>query len=217
MTKKIEIKDILDVLLDFRGEKIKDYCSRKLGEGIDPYEIFKELSLGLEEIGKGFESKEFQKYFTSDLIISGRNMKKAIEMLKTHFKKSFRTKGTVIVGTVKGDVHDIGKMIFAIMLESNGFKVIDLGVDVSKESFIEKIGKINPDILGMSALLTSTLYYMGEVVEELKKENLREKVKIIVGGRAVTKDFAKKIGVDAYGQNCIDGLRKCQSFIEAQK
>jgi trimethylamine corrinoid protein len=217
MTKKIEIKEILDVLLDFKGEKIKDYCLEKLSDGIDPYDIFNELSLGLGEIGKGFESKKFQRYFTSDLIISGRNMRKAVEMLRRRFKRTLKTKGTVIVGTVKGDVHDIGKMIFAIMLESNGFKVIDLGVDVSKESFIEKIEETAPDILGMSALLTSTISNMGDVVEELKKENLREKIKIIVGGKAVTKNFAREIGVDAYGKDCIDGLRKCLSFIEAQK
>ena len=217
MTKKIEIKELLDVLLDFKGDKIIDYCLEKLSDDIDPYDIFNELSLGLGEIGNGFESKKFQRYFTSDLIISGRNMRKAVELLRRRFKRTLKTKGTVIVGTVKGDVHDIGKMIFAIMLESNGFKVIDLGVDVSKESFLEKIEETDPDILGMSALLTSTISNMGDVVEELKKENLREKIKIIVGGKAVTKDFARKIGVDAYGKDCIDGLKKCLSFIEAQK
>ncbi len=217
MTKKTDTKEILDILLDFRGFKIKQYCLKKLDECVDPYDIFNDLSLGLDEIGRGFESKEFQRYFTSDLIVSGRNMKKAVEMLRSYFKKKLETKGTVIVGTVKGDVHDIGKMIFAITLESNGFRVIDLGVDVSKESFIKKIEEISPDILGMSALLTSTISYMGEVIEGLKKENLRNKVKIIIGGKAVTKNFARKIGADAYGENCMDGLKKCLQFIEAQR
>lgn len=217
MTKKTDTKEILDVLLDFSGVKIKEYCSTKLNECIDPYDIFNELSLGLDEIGKGFESKGFQRYFTSDLIVSGRNMKKAVEMLRLYFTKTFETKGTVIVGTVKGDVHDIGKMIFAITLESNGFRVMDLGVDVSKEFFIKKIEEINPDILGMSALLTSTISYMGEVIEELKKENLRNKVKIIIGGKAVTENFAKKIGADAHGENCMDGLKKCLQLIEARR
>lgn len=217
MSRKKEIKEILDVLLDYKGEKIKNYCSNRLSQGMDPYDIFNELSSGLEEIGMGFEDQEFQRYFTSDLIVSGKNMKKAIEILKKHFKKSLKAKGMVIVGTVKGDVHDIGKMIFSITLESNGFKVIDLGVDVGKESFIQEIKVNKPNILGISALLSSTIFYMEEVIDELKKEKLRDKVKVIVGGKAVSEEFAMKIGADAYAKDSMEGLRKCISFIEAEK
>ncbi|MBS7626229.1 cobalamin-dependent protein [Candidatus Bathyarchaeota archaeon] len=206
---------ILEVLLDFGGRKIREYCLKRLDEGTEPYRIFEDLSMGLEEIGKGYESESSRIYFTSDLIVAGRNMKRAIEVLKPHFKRSLRARGRVVVGTVKGDVHDIGKSIFSIMLESNGFEVIDLGVDVAKEDFVAKIKEFKPEILGMSSLLTSTVSYMGDVVEELKRMNLRDKVKIIIGGRAVTEDFAKRIGVDAYGKDCIDGLRKCLSFIDA--
>ncbi len=216
MSRKKEIKEILDVLLDYKGEKIKDYCSNRLSQGMDPYDIFNELSSGLEEIGMGFEDQEFQRYFTSDLIVSGKNMKKAVEILKKYFKKSLKAKGTVIVGTVKGDVHDIGKMILSITLESNGFKVIDLGVDVGKESFIQEIKDNKPNILGISALLSSTIFYMEEIIDELKKEKLRDKVKVIVGGKAVSEEFAMKIGADAYGKDSMEGLRKCISFIEAK-
>jgi 5-methyltetrahydrofolate--homocysteine methyltransferase len=217
MSKKNEIRRIIEVLLDFKGNKIKEYCENKLDQSMDPYDIFNELSLGLDEIGKGFEDQKFQRYFTSDLIVSGKNMKRAVEILKKFFKKTIKTRGSVVIGTVKGDVHDIGKMIFTITLESNGFKVTDLGVDVRKELFIEKVREENPNILGMSALLTSTTSYMGEVIDQLEKENLREKVKVIVGGKALTEDFAMKIGADAFGKDSIDGLRKCEKFIEAQK
>ncbi|MEM2107025.1 MAG: cobalamin-dependent protein [Candidatus Bathyarchaeia archaeon] len=210
---KKDLDLILEVLLDFGGRKIRDYCVKRLGEGTDPYIIFEDLSMGLEEIGRGYESESFKRYFTSDLIVAGRNMKRAIEVLKPHFKRSLRARGRVVVGTVKGDVHDIGKAIFSIMLESNGFEVIDLGVDVAKEDFAAKVKEFKPEILGMSSLLTSTVSYMSEVVEELKRMNLRDKVKIIIGGRAVTENFAEKIGVDAYGRDCIDGLKKCLSFI----
>ncbi|MBA7504085.1 Glutamate mutase sigma subunit [subsurface metagenome] len=213
MPEKMDLKKILEPLLDFKGEKIKDYCSEKIKQGMDPYDIFSELSKGLDYIGKGYENKEFRRYFTSDLIVSGGNMKKAIEMVKPYFKKDVGVKGKVVVGTVKGDVHDIGKMIFAITLESNGFEVIDLGTDVGKKSFVKKIKETNPDIVGMSALLTSTLPYMEEIVKELKTEKLSEKVKVIIGGKPVTDEFAKKIGVDAYGKDAIDGLRKCLSFM----
>lgn len=215
MSSKNDIKEILEVLLDFKGEKIEDYCTNKLSENIEPHDIFNELSAGLQEIGRGFENNEFSRYFTSDLIVSGRNMKKAVKILKPHFKKTVNAKGKVIIGTVKGDVHDIGKTIFTIMLESNGFEVIDLGVDVDKETFMEKIKENNFKILGISTLLSSTVSYIEEIVEELKKENLRDKIKIIIGGGAVTEEFAQNIDVDAYGKDCIDGLKKCLSFIGA--
>jgi 5-methyltetrahydrofolate--homocysteine methyltransferase len=213
MVERKKLKQILEVLLDFKGEKIKDYCARKLKEGVDPYDIIGELCVGLDEVGRGYEDEKFKRYFTSDLIVSGRNMKKAVEALKPHFKRDIKVKGVVVVGTVKGDVHDIGKTIFSIMLESKGFKVIDLGVDVDKKTFAEKVREAKPDILGMSALLTSTAPYMREVIEELEKQKLKSRVKVIVGGRAVTEDFARKIEADLYGKDSIEGLRKCLEVV----
>ncbi|MGQ9543143.1 MAG: cobalamin B12-binding domain-containing protein [Candidatus Bathyarchaeia archaeon] len=212
---KEDLEEILEILLDFKGSKIREYCTKRLMHGTDPYRIFEDLSMGLEEIGRGYESEDSKRYFTSDLIVAGRNMKRAIEILKPHFKRLFKARGRVVVGTVKGDVHDIGKAIFSIMLESNGFEVVDLGVDVAKEDFAAKIRELKPDILGMSSLLTSTVSYMAEVIDELRRENLRDKVKVIIGGRAVTEEFAERIGVDAYGKDCIDGLRKCLSLIKS--
>ncbi len=213
MSESIDLNRVLEILLDFKGNKIKDYCIENLSNGKDPYNIFRHLAIGLDEIGKGYENKEFRKYFTSDLIISGRNMKKAVQILKPHFNKTTKTKGTVILGTVKGDVHDIGKTILGIMLESNGFKVIDLGVDVNKELFVQKIREEKPDVLGMSALLTSTISYMEDVIHQTKEEGLRDGIKIIVGGKPVTEEYANKIGADAYGQDCIEGVKKCLALI----
>ncbi|WP_455368288.1 cobalamin B12-binding domain-containing protein [[Eubacterium] cellulosolvens] len=213
MSESMDLNKILEILLDFKGNKIRDFCIENLSKGKDPYNIFSNLSTGLDEIGKGYENKEFRKYFTSDLIISGRNMKKAVQILKPHFNKATKVKGIVILGTVKGDVHDIGKTILGIMLESNGFKVIDLGVDINKELFVQRIREEKPDVLGMSALLTSTLSYMEDVILKLKEEKMRDRIKIIVGGKPVTEEFANRIGADAYGQDCIDGVKKCLSFI----
>jgi 5-methyltetrahydrofolate--homocysteine methyltransferase len=145
-------------------------------------------------------------------------MKKAVEIIEPHIKKkNVSSKGLVMVGTVAGDVHDIGKMVLAIILESNGFTVIDLGVDVSNDTFIEKVEQLHPDILAMSSLLTSTLSSMEDIIKGLKRENLRNKVKIIIGGRAVTEEFAKKIAVDAYGKDVIDGLNKCVAIMEENR
>jgi methanogenic corrinoid protein MtbC1 len=229
-------KEILSILLDFKGERIREFCGERIAGGMKPHAIFEELSAGLEVIGRGFEGTGETRYFTSDLIVSGRNMKRALAILKPHFsprgekgfppggekgfppggEKGFPTsgrgRGLVLLGTVKGDVHDIGKMIFAVTLEANGFSCIDLGVDVDKEVFAERVARDKPDILSLSALLSSTLPAMGEVLEELGKRSLRQDVKVIVGGHAVTEEFAREIGADAYGRDAVDGLKKCLSF-----
>jgi 5-methyltetrahydrofolate--homocysteine methyltransferase len=212
-----DLREILPILLDFKGERVKAFCATRIGEGADPHGIFSELSAGLDEIGKGFEGTGTTRYFTSDLIVSGRNMKRALGILKPHFPRSGRGRGLVVLGTVKGDVHDIGKMIFSVTLESNGFTCIDLGVDVDRELFAERVARDRPDILSLSALLSSTLPAMGEVLEELGRRGLRQKVKVIVGGHAVTEEFAREIGADAYGRDAIDGLKKCLSFVGAGK
>lgn len=205
-------KKLVDVLLDFGGEKIIDYCEEELKKGTSPYNIFTDLSKGLEEIGRKYESG---RYFTSDLIVSGSNMKKAIDNLRPLFKQeSSQVKGKVLIGTVQGDVHDIGKIIFSMMLQSKGFEVIDLGVDVTSKTFIDGIEKFNPDILAMSTLLTSTQSNMEEVIESLKRESLRDKVKIIVGGRPIDKQYAANIGADAYGKDAVEGVRECLSLLK---
>ena len=222
-------QEILSILLDFKGGRIRDFCEQRIREGADPHAIFGELSAGLEVIGKGFEGTGPTRYFTSDLIVSGRNMKRALAILRPHFspggaepfppggEKGFPTggrgKGLVVLGTVKGDVHDIGKMIFAVTLESNGFSCIDLGVDVDREVFADAVVRHRPEILSLSALLSSTLPAMGEVLEELRARGLRDRVKVIVGGHAVTEEFAREIGADAYGRDAIDGLKKCLAFV----
>ncbi len=216
-----ELKLVLEALLDFKGEKIRDFCERKLGEGTSAYEILQELNRGLDEIGKGYENKEFRRYFESDLIVSGANMRRAIEILKPELEKEARKetkrRGKVLIGTVKGDVHDIGKTIAGIVLQSNGFEIIDLGTDVDKATFVNKVRELKPDIVGMSALLSSTVPYMGEVIKALEAEGLRNRVKVIVGGRAVSKEFAERIGADAYAEDAIDGLKKCISLMEGKE
>jgi methanogenic corrinoid protein MtbC1 len=207
-------KEILSILLDFKGERVREFCGQRIGEGADPHHIFGDLSAGLEEIGRGFEGTGTTRYFTSDLIVSGRNMKRALAILRPHFPRTGRGKGLVVLGTVKGDVHDIGKMIFAVTLESNGFTCIDLGVDVDRELFADAVARHRPEILSLSALLSSTLPAMQEVLEELGRRGLREQVKVIVGGHAVTGEFAREIGADAYGRDAVDGLKKCLSFLE---
>jgi len=202
-----DIKELVDILLDFSGERVVKYCEEKLKGGTTPYEIFNHLSKGLDEIGRRYEKGRF---FTSDLIVSGSNMKRAIEMLRPLFESGAGSvKGRVLIGTVKGDVHDIGKTIFSIMLQANGLEVIDLGVDVSEEGFLKAVEEKRPDVLAMSALLTSTMSNMEAVIEALKEKGLRDDVKIIVGGRPVSREYAEEIGADEYGKDAVEGVRKC--------
>ena len=204
---------IVGMLLEFRGNAIQEYCREKVRSGADPFAIFAELQGGLEEIGRGYEDREFRRYFNSDLIVSGRNMKRAIEVLKPLLPPAGEQKGHVVIGTVAGDVHDIGKTIFAVTLESDGIRVTDIGTDVSCRKFVDTVQGLNPDILAMSALLTTTRPAMGEVILALGTAGLRERVRVIVGGHAVSREFADSIGADAYARDCIEGLRICREFL----
>ena len=121
--------------------------------------------------------------------------------------------GTVVIGTVKGDVHDIGKSLVATMLRASGFRVIDLGVDVDADKFIQAVREHSADIVAMSALLTTTRNYMKEVIKRLEKEGLRKRVKVLIGGLSTTKEFAEKIGADGWGRNAVEGVEVAKKLL----
>ncbi|RJS68484.1 cobalamin-binding protein [Methanophagales archaeon] len=207
---------IVDALLDVKKKKIEAFCEERLSNGASPYKIIDEMTLGLREIGKGY--KEI--YFDAELMVSGWNAKKALQILKPLLQPKAKTKGKednkigkVVIGTVKGDVHDIGKEIVNIMLSSEGFEVIDLGTDVEKEKYAEAVRETGADILAMSALLTTTREYMAEVIRYFREESL--KAKILVGGGAASAEYAVKIGADAYGKDAIDAVRKAKELLLA--
>ncbi|MFZ2070515.1 MAG: cobalamin-dependent protein [Halobacteriota archaeon] len=201
--------EIVDALLDVKKKKIESFCDDRLNNGTNVYEIIDELTRGLREIGKGY--KEI--FFDAELMVAGWNAKKALDMLKPLLQdEEGRDRiGKIVMGTVKGDVHDIGKEIVTIMLSSEGFEIIDLGTDVSKEQFADAVRETGADILAMSALLTTTREYMAEVIKYIEKEG--PAVKIMVGGGAVTLEYAKAIGADCYGRDAIDAVRKAKELI----
>jgi 5-methyltetrahydrofolate--homocysteine methyltransferase len=207
-----EAKAIVDALLDTTKKRIETFCEVKLNNGMSAYELIEELARGLQEIGEGYR----ERYFDAELMVSGWNAKKALQILrpllhdagKGEIKKKL---GTVVIGTVKGDVHDIGKEILMIMLSSAGFEVVDLGIDVDKETYASALKETGADILALSALLTTTRVYMAEVVEYLKGMDMD--VKIMVGGGAVTADFATEIGADAYGKDAVEAIRKAKELL----
>ena len=174
--------------------------NKAIAEGLEPQTIINDyMSKAMEEIGSRFEQG---KAFVPELLMAARAMKGALEQLKPLLAENNTSRlGTVVIGTVKGDLHDIGKNLVASMLEGCGFEVINLGVDISSEKFVESIKEHNANILCLSALLTTTMGYMQDIIMTLEKEGLREQVKVMVGGAPVNSDFANKISADGYSSN----------------
>ncbi|MHC1611607.1 MAG: cobalamin B12-binding domain-containing protein [Candidatus Methanospirareceae archaeon] len=209
---------IVEALLDVTKKRIEAFCDERLKSGTDAYEIIDEITKGLRKIGEGY--KEI--YFDAELMVSGWNAKKALAILKPLLQEEGTGEGAgreklgrVVIGTVKGDVHDIGKEIVAIMLSSEGFEVIDLGTDVDKEEYADAVKETGADILALSALLTTTREYMAEVIEHFRRNDLE--VKILVGGGAVSADFASEIGADAYGKDAVDAVMKAKELLKTRK
>lgn len=181
--------------------------------GIPAYEaITQGTARGMEEVGRKYEAGE---YFLSELILAGEAMKKGMAILRPHLTKGQnKNAGEVVIGTVRGDLHDIGKSIVTSLLEGAGFEVHDLGVDVKAEAFLKKVRETNAAILGMSSLLTTTMHEMGYVNSALKKSGLRNRVKVIAGGAAITEGFARRIGADAYARDAVVGAEICRNWTQ---
>ena len=181
-------------------EQTQQLVRQALAEGMDTQTLINDyLTTGMAEIGQRFQDR---KAFVPNLLMSARAMKGALEILKPYMTEETETRlGTIVIGTVKGDLHDIGKNLVASMFEGCGFKVVNLGIDVSSEKFIQAIREHHADIVCLSALLTTTMNYMRNVVADLEKEGLRDRVKVMVGGAPVNEAFAAQIGADLYTAN----------------
>ncbi len=176
---------------------VKELVRKALSMNINPERVLNSgLIKGMEAVGKKFKKNEI---FIPEVLIASRAMKSAMDVIKPYMSDvEERSLGKIILGTVKGDLHDIGKMVVSIALEREGYDIIDLGIDVPKETFLETIQKEKPDILGMSALLTTTMIYMRDVIDTIKSAHLKKDVKIIIGGAPITQSFADEIGADGY-------------------
>jgi len=210
-------KEMADAVIEGDEERSVALAKEALAKGVDPTEaIEKGFAEGMKEIGRLFEKLEI---YLPQVIISADAMVAGVEVLR----ESILAKGgqavpqTVLLGTIQGDVHDIGKNIVKIMLESNGFTVHDLGRDVPILEFIEKVKELHPDIVGVSALMTTTMVHMPRLIEALRENGLREKVKVMVGGAPVLPEWAKKIGADGYGESAAEAVRVAKKLIGLQK
>lgn len=200
--------------LDIEGTK--QACYQALSSGVSPLDIALEgMAKGMELVGNKYEAGE---YFLAELVTAGEIMKEGMKIIEPYLKgMNIKKLGKVVLGTVRGDFHDIGKNIVATLLDAAGFEVIDLGVDVPPEKFLEAVRTQEPSILGMSALLTVTMPEMETTIREIKKAGLREKVKIILGGVPLTEEYAKKIGADAYASDAVTGLNICKKWVSQKE
>jgi len=202
-------------ILDGDFEISEQLAKKAILAGADPVStINTTLMPAIELVGQKFENKE---YFLPDLMRSANAMKNALKIFEEKIASSDtqrQLKGKIVIGTVKGDIHEIGKSIVASFLSVRGFEVIDLGIDVDSEKFINKIIEVRADILAMSALLPITMPYQGKVIEDLKSRNLRNKVKIMVGGSPVTQEHCDKIGADGYADSAINAVPLAEKLLK---
>jgi len=181
---------------------------------VDAMEIVSRYMVpAMDEVGKRFECED---YFVPELLLSARAMKAALELLRPLLAaEGARFAGRVVIGTVKGDLHDIGKNIVAAMLEGGGFEVIDLGADVAPQKFVDSVKERNPQLVCLSALLTVTMLSMKTTIEALRDAGVRDSVKVLVGGAPVTPEFAREIGADGFGENATVAVTLARKLLQA--
>lgn len=184
-------------LINGKADEVKKFTEQALEEGISPRDVLnKGLLTGMTEVGRRFKNNEF---YVPEVLIAARAMKAGMQILKPKLSETgVEPVAKVALGTVKGDLHDIGKNLVGMMLEGGGFEVVDLGVDVAPEKYVDAAKNQGVNVIGMSALLTTTMLNMKETVKALDDANLRDKVKVIIGGAPVTNSYADEIGADGY-------------------
>ncbi len=207
-------KELYDAILagDMKGAVAA--TEKALSEKVDPLELVqKYMVVAMDEVGRRFECEE---YFVPEMLISARAMKASLALVRPQLTASgAQPAGRVVIGTVKGDLHDIGKNIVASMLEGGGFEVFDLGADVTPERFVNAVSEKQPHLVCLSALLTVTMLSMKTIIEALQQAGVRPQVKVLIGGAPITQQFADQIGADGYGENAASAVTLARRMMHA--
>lgn len=206
------LEELSQNVITAKMEKVKELTQMAIAEGIDPIDIINNgLIPGMNVVGVRFKAGDM---FVPEVLVAARTMAAGMDIVKPLLlDREVPSQGTVLLGTVKGDLHDIGKNLLAMMLASSGYSVINLGVDIPAEKFVQVVKDDKPDILGMSALLTTTMLGMKEVIDLLKEEGLRDKVKVIIGGAPISEEFAQQIGADGFAPDAGSATELCQKLL----
>jgi trimethylamine corrinoid protein len=214
VSKEELVKQAIQAVLDGDEDAAVEVANKVIAEGINPVEIINEgFTPGMSKVGDGFANEEIP---LPGVLVAAEAMTKAVEIMEPHIpKESVAAKlGTVVIGTIEGDIHDIGKRIVATMLRVYGFEVEDLGRDVPIDMFVEKAKELKADIVGSSSLMTTTMAGQRLLEEALRKAGIRDKLKTMVGGAATTQEWANKIGADCYAEDANDTVRKAKELLK---
>ena len=203
---------LVKLLADLKEKEALEYVEGALGKGTEPEVLLQEAKDGMSIVGERFAD---ERYFIPDLIFSGEILKGIVKILEPHLKKGEEGKkgGKVIIGTVAGDIHDIGKDLVVFMLDVNGFDVYDLGIDVPVERFVEKIKETGSKVVGLSGFLTLAFNSMKDTVEAIKAAGLRDEVKIMIGGGQIDEQVKSFTGADAYGRDAMEAVKLARGWI----
>ena len=206
-----KLTELAQALVDLKKENVIALVEDKLKGGISPLEIVKELNIGMIEIGERFSACQ---YFISELIYSSHMMKEAMSQLEPLFRSIEQAESgeRVVIGTGKGDIHDIGKNIVVTLLRNAGFQVIDMGIDVAAERFVEKLKETGAKVLGLSCLLNLAFQEMKHVVDMLGEAGIRNQVKVIVGGQPIDEQVREYVGADYYATDAVAGIKICKEI-----
>lgn len=209
------LEEISEFLQKGKRKNVKALIEQALEEGMDPKMILKEgLMSGMSIIGGKFKREEV---FVPDVMMAARAMNVGLSILEPKLVEAGNEPiGRVVIGTVQGDLHDIGKNLTAMLLKGAGFEIYDMGVDVSAEAFLEKAEEVNADIIGLSALLSTTMLQMKEVIDLLKEKNLRDKYIVMIGGAPITNEFAEEIGADYYTPDAASAAEAAKKAVESK-
>jgi len=209
-----EPSELYDAILTGNAKKAEEVTKAALEADVDPTELLQKYMIpAMDEVGKRFECNE---YFVPELLIAARAMKTSLELITPRLTESgAEPTGRVVIGTVQGDLHDIGKNLVASMLEGGGFEVVDLGVDVPPEKFLEAVQEKDGSILALSALLTTTMTMMKAVIESLERTGIRQSTKVMIGGAPITQQFADEIGADGYSDNASSAVALARKFVQS--
>ena len=206
------LQEVVDIVIAGKAKLTAGKVQEALESGFDPKDILNSMIAAMSEVGDRFTRNEI---FVPEMLVCAKAMKKGVAELKPHLAEgAVGSMGKMVIGTVAGDLHDIGKNLVVMMVESAGFEVIDLGVDVPAERFVEAVRE-NPDtkLVGLSALLTTTMPAMADIVAELNAQDFRQNIKIMVGGAPITQDFADKIGADAYTEDAATAATMAKKLV----
>lgn len=217
MRKDREMSNHLDIIKDAiisgKHTQIEDIVKAAIEDNADLDEIINDAMIGaMDIVGRKFSASEI---FVPEMLVSAVTMKKGLDIIKPLLiDGTIESRGTIIMCTVKGDIHDIGKNLVIMMLQGAGFDVVDLGVDLSVETVTEKVKEIKPNILGLSALLTTTMPEIKNIIESLKTHGLRDSVKVMVGGAPLNAAFAEEVGADGYGRDATEAVELARKFVK---